>query len=597
MISRSFFKGDYREVLRLTIDRNDVTLDLQEIEWIIGALAFTGRVAEAEVRFHTNIDRLTRSQRIACRFFLAITFMRQSRYAESRQLFATTMRDLRASVPAGGHDEFFAFQGLAFYHYFCGRFDRALKASNRAFTAAIAADFLYGRALAGDIRAHILVQCGQIEEGFGTFEETQTLAKRLGSGAILDALEVSVLIYRAQFGISPVADLKKLKKKTSEADLQDTYSRSNLLLELSRQYVLRGKLAAAAASLRDAAKVIYRTQNRRHEVVLNLRQANIQYLRGDFQNALSLLNSAKKSLDPAVDEALSVQVSGSEERILQALGWDAEARAAHTVVEKLTSRFSGGVNLRIWERNQKLPLSARIGKDPLGDLLDQAQVALTFRNSGLIDEFLVRGYLQPLVQKLGFQPGSLALILDIRPGEILSLDRGEIGHFRGLTPTMRRIASVLARGPTTKKTLIETVWGYRYHPLQHDPVLYSAITAFRKTLGNQSHWLETTEDGYRFQSGLEVSAIGKSTLVESVPLAPIQASPGRSLELNFRQLKALKELKELKQREYWDLKDYRRAFRISAITASRDLSGMHQAGLVVRVGRARATRYIAGESL
>jgi DeoR/GlpR family transcriptional regulator of sugar metabolism len=72
-----------------------------------------------------------------------------------------------------------------------------------------------------------------------------------------------------------------------------------------------------------------------------------------------------------------------------------------------------------------------------------------------------------------------------------------------------------------------------------------------------------------------------------VPAAAPSQSDGSLL--NFRQLKLLD---GLKPEEFIHVKSYGKRFKISEITACRDLAVLSRLGLVVRVGRARATRYM-----
>jgi DeoR/GlpR family transcriptional regulator of sugar metabolism len=62
-------------------------------------------------------------------------------------------------------------------------------------------------------------------------------------------------------------------------------------------------------------------------------------------------------------------------------------------------------------------------------------------------------------------------------------------------------------------------------------------------------------------------------------------------KLNHRQLAILR---KFRNKEFFDVQACKTLFKVSQITATRDLSGLHKLALIQRVGKGRATRYFTG---
>ena len=77
---------------------------------------------------------------------------------------------------------------------------------------------------------------------------------------------------------------------------------------------------------------------------------------------------------------------------------------------------------------------------------------------------------------------------------------------------------------------------------------------------------------------------------KATPMAQIAAMATSQIDqLNIRQLQIINYLNE---QQFIDIRICQKIFKTSPITASRDLSQLQKKGLVTRVGRARATKYI-----
>jgi DNA-binding winged helix-turn-helix (wHTH) protein len=214
--------------------------------------------------------------------------------------------------------------------------------------------------------------------------------------------------------------------------------------------------------------------------------------------------------------------------------------------------------------------------DQLGVLLDSPEKST---------ELLTRGYHALLPQALGLKGSEQALHLDVLPGKILAIDTGEVHVAPSPTPLLRRFLEVLQKGPASKEELITQVWGHAYHPLRHDPLLYATALSLRRMLGKKSHWLETTEDGYRLHPHLRIY---RARQRREKDFQTKSDGPGLQQGLNHRQLKLLS---QLKAEDYVHVKSYMKTHKTSEITACRDLASLCRQGYLIRSGRARATRY------
>lgn len=581
MLEELFFRGDYAQVLKLTVDSpRGRKLSLEELGIVIGALSFVGRVREGEILYANHESGMSRERKIQCRFFLGIGYTRVSDYAKARACFGANIREADSKVSS--HSKFYASQGLGFYRYFCGRFDAALKAAERAFEAAVSADFLYGKVLSSDLSGHLLVQTRNVDLGLKRLTQAKELSLALANTTIAGAIDISSLCYEAQFGLDSRKILGRLRKKIRDTDDRDTYSRASLLLELARQLSIRGNIPDADAALEQASRLIYVNQHRRQQATLNLRYAYSSHLAGDGFRALGFVQAAKRILDPAVDSALELAAGGLELKITSQLGICPQKETLTEKIDRMSRRFGGSINRRILSR------AGEFAGDRIGDLRDR----MNSEPQAAIVDVLRSGYLAFLYELLPIPPSKQIIYVDLAPDSLALFDRGNVEFGDGLTPLLRSVVAKLMAGPQSKEQLIESIWGYKYHPLRHDPLVYTTLTSLRKLLGSRHSWIETTENGYRLSSQVEVVFKEEREASESRRSAAAAApapGPRNSSQLNYRQLKLLD---GIHPEEFIHVKSYGKRFKISEITACRDLAILSRLGLMVKVGRARATRYM-----
>ncbi|PIP94029.1 MAG: hypothetical protein COW00_10615 [Bdellovibrio sp. CG12_big_fil_rev_8_21_14_0_65_39_13] len=564
-----FYQGRYKEVLK-------EAKDIDVLPHLIGAHSFLGQMEEATGYFQTRSQSLQQSQLIEARFYLALGFVRISEYKKARVLLGANLKLKRKeSSPLS---LFFIYQGLAFYRYFCGRWDIGLESAELAFQSALESEFDYGKVLSSDLRGHLLVQVQNVDDGLRNLKQAHELAVLIKNKAIADATEISLLTYEAEFGFHSQQMIHKLENKLKDLEESDTYTRSTLLLELARQQMLRGQVSIVKKYLDEASYLIYMYRQRRQEAILNMRWSYLHYISGDYYQALSFVQSAMKSLDLQVDHILELAILGLELKIVTRLNIASrQSELVHELAQKNT-HFGGNIHKRILHRfdKKRFPENPSLMGDRLAQLIDQ-------KNS---DELIRKNYLLFLYDLHKVKPKQKTIYLDLIPHHHFLFDRGQISACKSLTPLLRKIIEQLALQKGSKEELISLVWGYQYDPLRHDSLIYTTIVNLRKWLGPFSHWVETTESGYSFQNDIHF----KSGLKKLKNALPVEIAP--QTNLNFRQVLFLK---QLKKGHFVNVHEYEKFFHVSEITACRDLAMLHREGYLLKMGRARATRYTLPE--
>ena len=589
-LAATFYQGNYLDVLRSTIDAVDGLIGVGDESLVIGALCFQSRVEEAQRIFRKAA--LSEEARLEACFYLGVGACRRGQYDDARRHFAANLATRRTLTDRG---RFFAFQGLAFFRYFQGRYRSAARAARAAYFAAMDARFLYGKALSADLLGHALVQTGAVAEGLARLEDAAQFAHQLGNGGLVREMRMSRAIYSAQFGLDPANDITRLQQWLGDDQPQNSYSRSNLLLELARQHALRGDLAEGRRVLDEACTQIYAAQNTRQGIILSLRYAAIAQRSGDSHQALNLVRMAASELRNVVDLGLALQVEGLRRSLQEELDVGCLA-SSETELQRLLRRTGAGINARMEARRTGRPLSAeRPSDDRLGNLMD----GLAQKRSDSVAKCLELGLLGLLHGVFGIKPGARVVVLDPLPGTLLLFDGGNVWYrAEGLSPLLRAILCRLAAGPATKEQLIHEIWKYSYSSIRHDALIYRIMSRLRILLAPHGGWVNFDEPYYFLEKGVAIASNLRTALELPTQMPPplVAASepnapePGVAPLLNMRQRQILK---TVQARGELDVQACVDAFGISLATARRDLSQLAELSLVQRVGRARATRYVS----
>ena len=589
-VESSFQSWRFQDCLNL-LGRKALTPQIPQREQLmayqIGSLVFMGDLSEAIALFKNFSKKDFGSpEEIQARFYLGIGHVRRSEYSLGASEFAKNLLHYRKNKHIDSTARFHIHQGVAFLHFFKGYFERSVSFAKLSHQAALESDYTYGQVLALDLLGHCHCYLGKVRQGLHELTKGIDLIQEIGNGGLETALKVSLLRYRSQFGVNLKNALGELTRAIRELQPQETYSKAELHLELARQLILRGKATQAQKILDEANDLVYRHQNRRQSAIFNHRYAQLLFLRGEFHGALALLRSSLSQLDPKVDAVIQAQFAGLENKILRALG---KPELEYTIATRTS------LDLRIRERAKKrLSLTILKGEDILGDILDEIKTHGDELVKG-ITEMGLNGLIPLAIQSSSFQPqiffgpGRGKMIL-ISSGDVVTVDAG-------LTGPMKKLLKLMTGGKfKTKEELVQGTWGYKYDPRIHDNVLYSNVAKMRSLMKDFGLWIEWSPEGYRLADKVQIIEEGQEVEIKILPQVEktTKIKKEQKVHLNLRQIKALR---KIDQGLALDVAGYARKFKVCKMTACRDLTILFKKGLVVRVGKARATKYLGEKYL
>ena len=574
------YAGRHRELLAATVDSRDGYDGAAGLPYVVGCLVFKGRLFEAEAWTNRFAGQLCRDELAMAWFFLALGYTRHSRYGDAR---ATIGRLWRLSRQAPSElTSYCLYQSLGFYRYFCGRYGNVARYSAKAVGIAALSRFQYGKYLALDLLGHAEVQGGEIGSGLGHLRDALSLAAQFGDGGSVTALEAVVAVYEVRFGLAEADRLERACTNAAGLD-EDTYSRALIALETVRHFILKGRYGDAEQLLLEAWTTVKRDRHRRLDVWTQIVYAELCYRRGDLKQGLGYVAGAVGGLDPDVDLSLRIAAMDLDYKLRVALGEAVAARASLEQLLGLTQRQGSLLGRRRADRSAgRVNQTCSVPEDRIGRMLDLVHAAST-PVATKVRALRDAGLLGLLPQALGLPPGRETLIVDAEAGTLTVVGRDGV-HLApvGLTAQVEALLSALASGVTTRAGLVERVWGYAYHPLRHDDVLYQLVARARRLLGPFGHWLATIPSGYQLQAVVVFMQRPELPL----PVAPAVGTGEPKLRPRERRVIDLaRELGEI------DAALCRERLGLSRASASRDLKVLTDQGFLRRTGAGKATRY------
>jgi len=576
------YRGDYREVLT---HYEKTTKNRVSRDWLvasIGSLSFLGRTQEAQLLFESSSSKLSRNEKIESLFFLTINFARTQDLRTARS-HLRAMKNLDQGLP--GVSKFYIAQAQAFLRHYRSQFRSSEILARSAFKEAVKARFSYGRILSADLLGHSLVQLDQIQEGIKSLKEAAASAKTMELEPIHQAIQVSILLYESQFGLRQGPDaILRLRALIRRLQISDSYTRINLYFELIRSLTLAGLYRDAETELQYVFELIYLFNNPRQETTFKLRYAELSLLRGRTHEALEKVLDAKRWSGLVANRQLHAQLLGLEYKIVRELGFAERLVKLREELRQLALSLPTALNLRITARllgeESKVPASS---SDRIGTLL--ADLHASESVARIVDS----GCLGLLSRRLELRPGQEALVWDLERSSLTIFSAGEILHLASLRSTQsRRILNQLAKGSVTKDDLVKSAWGYTYHPLKHDSLLYAAIAQCRKLLGSASHWIENRENTYRLKPGVVLIRLDHES---TAPIKNLDSAPEQidtQTGLNHRQIQCLS---RWGSSPFRSVKQHQRELRVSRNTATRDLRQLEDLGFLKSLGSGPSRRY------
>jgi hypothetical protein len=623
--------GRYNEILAETIDSPVFVSDLPSIPWIVGALSFLGRTAEAEGLFESYENKLATPDAIVARFFYALAVCRERRTKAARQLFLKNLKQgsdwLKTSSADQNENEklqFYIFQGLAFYRYTTGYFRQANFWVLKSVKAATAGNYAYGAALAHELFGHVQLQLGQIRAGLKSLEISAAKAQKLGQGALAQTFDAAKRLYRATYGLTHADQIvTELNDALFKCRYEDSYTKASLYVHLAKIMTLKGDLKEASKLLDKASPLVYQVDNPYLETIYNLGLATVQMQRGSYSVALSIARIASQRAQERTHIPSVIKSLGLQAIILEKLGMHRERTGIFSTLRVLSFKTGGYVARRILARQEYQVSEFRRGEDPLGDLIDDIQM----RHPGAIEDIFATGWIGLLRNALNIDPEQMLIVFDLEPGSLTIFSNGHVEHKKeGCSPLIRKLLCTLANaGDLTKDELTAKLWGQNYNPLRHDALIYGLIARTRKLLGQFSNWIEVSEVGYCLLESVKVKnglvsfrQIGDQTghdtdhdtamdyALTSAPLPDATLANDQKdadensrlsvimAHLNIRQIEVLK---WTDSGEKIQPKDLIARLKVSDATATRDLSKLVELGAIQRCGSGRATFYCSSVGL
>ncbi|MCO5141580.1 MAG: hypothetical protein M9962_00655 [Oligoflexia bacterium] len=586
-----FEKGKFRQLVDELFDSpKRKKLSQGDIVSLVAALSFLGRMDEANALFQSSKKTVQqKSFLVACRFFLGISYYRIAQIDKAKEFFLLN-EQTNSENPM---DNFFIHQGQTFQFYYLGQYSLAVSTAMKARDCAIYAESIYARVLSTDALGVINVNLGNINKGLMHLEEAKNLSLKLGNISTASSIATTSIMVKSEAGKLGKNSIQELENHLSTLAAEDTFAYSNLCMEIARQSTLRGDYLNADRVLKNASDYIYAQNNRRHEMQLNLRWAELFYQKGDTFQAKHFVRSAKRLVDENLDKSYLLRILAFEIKLADSS--DQKSKLTREWIDfyiKMKNESYGTFRDQNFYATLKSDRSFECVEDEV--YLVRKKAAELLDKSEKIELYLDHLFLTDIRDELNLSKAR-RIICEI-PNEkgLLILDKDVIRYGKKpLTPTQRKILESFSKGVLSKEDLVKRVWGYKYNSLRHDPMVYSAISGLRKDLGEASSWVQIVEEGYFLDAEFKASSEKVSALLkESVDDKALEEAD--ALPLNHRQLQIIDWMR--REHSFLSVNDCKKRFKRSEITCLRDLDGLRKLGLVMRVGKARATRYMLKEN-
>lgn len=598
-IQQRFYLGFYSEIETLYLSGElDASLNErpEDIAYVMGALSFLGRLTSTE-NLLTELERTTSTPSILChcRFYYLLLLTRLSHYQKAR---AEIFKLLHFRHHSQTHSAFFGHQALAFYRFYQGRYTSAKENALRSLSSARGA---YESLLAKDLLGHIYFHLGMRALGENYFQSALALASSIGLKGFERLTKNALIGHQIENGEALGAGLEHIANELAQTSSESFYSRSELYLRLAKIHRLRGERELALTAINEASITIYKHQNRRHMSLLYLNMASLELLAGAGGRALQLIDVGLAQLDKHMDYDHQLKLKGLKYKVLKSLHFDDEAQMTQLRAEifHLTDLVGSSMAKQIREReypHQNESKNDIARDDRLGELLGKLKNTPSIKELSLADwEILARDHLFGLIdltKEASTDQGETLIII----GKLSkSLIVGKAGNYhystKGVTTlTLGFLRLLNERGKLTKEEITKELYGHDYNPLSHDSLIHTLVGRVRRAVSESAHLIENEEGHYRWARGhvLVDCALTETTLGQKV-----KSISKLDSELNIRQFKLLEKARTGELRSIGP-GEYRRIFKVSRITATRDLRELCDLGFFSTLGKARSITYIYG---
>jgi len=562
---------------------------LSQVCYKIGAQTFTGHHKEARLLYKEFEKELNLESLIIARFHLGISYTRTSDYELARQFFIDNLKLLKEKK-VKTQTKWFIFQGLSFYRYFFSQHKKSQRSAEKAYAFLLKdtnpPPLLISLSL--DIQGHNLIQLGKISQGLSLQKQAYKMTKKLKMFDWSSEIEISHLSYQSEFDSEVRQQIEKLKGLLKTTRNKNDHSRSELILQIAKLYLLSGQYQKANDFLAENFHFIYENENKRKIAKLNTLMAQLMFIRGQNIEALSLTRVAQKNLNEHTDFSLLLPILGLERKLLTNLNQD--TTKIDLKINQLFSRMDRSLNHRIQNRLTGLKVDFHFGEDPLGDLMD----GIYRKDHSALKVAIQKGVFGLLPTFFDIRPGQKAIVISEKLGQLISINGDEIKvHDAKLTKNHLLLLRSLSHQGISKESLINQLWGYEYDPLRHDSLIYSSMGRLRKVLEDRKNWISADESKYYLDP--EVIIIYQPIKIHKDQVLTATLSdnllPAQNVNhsgFNHRQLETLND----NSGKAMSVSEYGKKWSVTRMTALRDLKDLTDKGLMYKTGQGKATRYL-----
>ncbi len=621
-LTQMFLRGALAELCQIDVK---VFRRLGRLEILVGALAVSGQIERAEA---LGVPALADDRSGAIAFHLIVSWTRAGRYAEAEVLLkkllarATAKKDNGKTAENDSPIHFYAEQASGFFQYFRGEVDGTVERARLALRYAESCDDALAplcRVLSLDLLGHSLIRLDHIKEGMRTLRLAHNEAQNLRHQGFEQAIAISILKYDSLYGLNRLRIVQRLERALRELSPQDSYSRSEILLELARQAILQADFQSARIRLEASSEDILGSRNRGQTASLHILMAWLARLESRPMDALFALKSADSVLDPTVDIDLKTKIELFRASVFADLDRTEEAaECISQVINQRGGRRLYGIDRHIALRTLQplfpdlvLVTGVRLSgdwanEDPMSQLMDSV-VARAPRDEEFNLSLLTAGYFGLLWQRLKLNPSIKTLVVDLPQGGVLLNDEWGVRYLtKGLKGVLGRLLKLLSEKPLSRAEAIKRIWGYEYAPDRHDRLLNMTLFRIRKILNRKASQklillsqnriaLSSTLAVRRWNElhgneGEQLHVEGENARIHAMK----RAGPEGTEKLNYRQLQVLR---DLARSGVVGVDDVAHRFQVSRASALRDLNRLLEEKWVERLGATRATCYVPTEKL
>jgi hypothetical protein len=555
------FSGAYDQVLARTAAGHDVS----EAPAMIGALALSGRLEEAESAF----DSLRASSPdpgavFEARFFVVAGLCHAGRVTKAFRVALDSVRQVFDSNP---RNRFWASQGFAVVRYFEGRFRLARRFARRALAAAVRAEFPYARFLALDLSAHVALQTGAVFAGMRLLSQAEALAQALGWDENVATLRTSRTVHQLRLLTCDISSAIAEVDEQVKAPEVSYFTRRNGLIELAGMFALSGDAARATEALEHARRIALPGSDNRGKTRTLLAHALLTALSRGAASARESLDEARASAGDQLTLAAEIGfvdlvfVGGASEAALR----DYERVARLTGIQRAELVIDvARAHTRIHAAGIEDGL-CRVLVDCVGHPPEER-----------VAKVVAAGLLGLVPWALGREPGRRIVVTTT---QLITENQGAVRAFPLPVKPSLRVLFEISAGYRSRESLAAAVWNiHRFVPARHAPVLHTAVSRLRLAMG-EPEWIVTHPDGYELAEGIELvtfdSAHGAGALPSEAPPPDERGRVLAWIEKNGAQSSA----------------EVAKGLGLSNSTALRLLRKLAGEGVLTRRGGGRSTRY------